>query len=82
LTSTIAIECGDKMPPSLREITWPDFFVVEYRDGQSERLRREWNGVSFLPPRPGDGELDDFVAWPVEQPAGRFTKQGVKYGRI
>lgn len=73
------------MPASLRDIAWPEFFVVEYRDGRRERLRRSWEGVSFPIGDTVEKEPDFFIAWPLKQPRNGLASYGIggiKNGRL
>jgi len=68
---------------TIRDIEWPNVFVVWYRDGSRETLLWEREGVTFLPLAPDVEEPDVFIAWPVNPvhpphfpkfPRGRFVE--------
>jgi len=70
---------------SLLDITWPEFFVVEYRGGGREHLRRHWEGVSFPRTLSVEKEPDFFLAWPDKQPGSGLSSygmSGIKHARI
>ncbi|MFT3786127.1 MAG: hypothetical protein QM770_08175 [Tepidisphaeraceae bacterium] len=61
---------------TIKGLVWPEVFVVEYRNGQQERLRFEQDGARMGPPT--SREVDHFFAW-FDEP--RRGLAGAKQGR-